>query len=143
MSVDPCPQPIAGSSIPGGSPAWGGPIAKLLGADLTLTTDQPLVFTVTPALWLVRRILVRRVSGAFGVGCLGGFYTAAGKTGTTVVSATQSYAGLTGAGTVVDAAIIAAATTTMLSVGALFFALTTGNTGALTADIHVFGDILS
>jgi hypothetical protein len=143
VSVEPCPQSIPGSSTPGGSPAWGGPIAKLLNADLTLTTDQPFTFTITPALWLIRRVLVRRVSGAFGVACLGGIYTGAGKTGTTCVLAAQSYAGLTGAGTVVDLAIIAAATTNILSVATLFFALTTGNTGALVADIHVFGDVLS
>lgn len=131
-------------NVPGLTPATSGAIAKITGANMTLTTDQLFTWLIpTPSLYIPRRILATRASGAFGVACAGGLYTGAGKTGVNVVLAVQSWAALTGANTYVDASIIALATTNILISPTLYLALTTGNTGALTADIYLWGDVLA
>lgn len=122
----------------------GYPVAKITAADLTLATDQVFVWLVSPVptLYIPRRIIARRVSGAFGVSCLGGVYTAAAKGGTAIVAAAQSWANLTGAGKIVDATLIAGVGTDIVSAALLYLSLTTGNTGALGADVYLFADIL-
>ena len=120
------------------------PVAKITAADMAVTTDQVFTWLVSPVptLYIPRRVIGRRVSGAFGVACLGGCYTAASKGGTAFVAATQSWANLTAGGKIVDATLIAGVGTDIITAALLYFALTTANTGALTADIYLFADIL-
>lgn len=117
---------------------------QLLGADMTLTTDQ--VLTVRPGLraftnYVITEIFVVRASGAFGTACAGGIYDTAAKAGNAWVAAGQSYAALTGAKKIVKPTLGAIAGTEY-AVSAPILALTTGNTGALTADIYVRGVIV-
>jgi hypothetical protein len=120
------------------------PIALIRAADFTLTTDQPLTWLLpaAPANYIVRRVVAVRKSGAFGAACLGGLYTAASKGGNALVAATQTWAGLTIAGTCVDAGLAAIATSSVTTAATLYLSLTTGNTGALTGDVLVYGDIV-
>lgn len=128
--------------IPTNNLNGGRPIARLIGADMTLTTDQAFTFLVNVTEFVPTKIVGIRRSGAFGVTCAGGVYTAATKGGNAVVAAAQSWANLTGAGKIVDATIAAVVGTDVVA-NALYLSLTTGNTGALTADIYVFGNIIS
>jgi len=137
---------LHGSGIPGAlgsNTAQGGPIARILGADMTLTTDQALTMLVVPAKYVIRRIVAERASGAYGTACLGGIYTAASKGGSAIVAATQSYVLLSGANTAVDMTLAALAAATIITSAQLYLALSTGNTGAFTANIYVWGEIIS
>lgn len=129
---------------PGSNPASqpAAQAAQLLfvlrGADMTLTTDQ--AFTKVGAFtnYAITSIYAVRKTGAFSVACLGGLYSAAGKTGDIMIAAAQSWAGLSGAGKMV-AATLAALLGTNVETATPILALSTGNTGALTADIFIYG----
>lgn len=107
--------------------------------DFTLDTDQALTMIGAPTLWIPTNIMARRVTGAFGVACAGGVYTAATKGGNAIVAAAQTYAGLSGAGKIQTCTVAAIAATDVQTSTTLFLSLSTGNTGALTADVYVFG----
>lgn len=92
--------------------------------------------------WLPTRVIVKRVSGAFSGACAGGIYTAAAKGGTAIVAATQSYASLTGAGTMTTATLATVTTTDVMSAIALFLNLTDNNGAALVADVFVYGQVV-
>lgn len=111
----------------------------LRGANLAITTDQAFVKQFAGTNWVISHVHAVRKTGAFGVTCAGGIYTAASKAGNAVVAAAQSYAGLTGANTSVLATL---GIGTLQVSTSLFLSLTTGNTGALTADVFVFGHVL-
>lgn len=106
---------------------------------MTLITDQPLQKLFDGTLWLPTAIYANRVSGAFGTACAGGIYPTAAKAGTALVAAGQSWAALTGANTSVTATL---AVTSVQTTATLFLSLTTGNTGALVADLFVYGIVL-
>ena len=122
----------------------GGPVAWISSVDMTGTGDNAFAWLIpTPSLYIPRRVVGRRLAGAFGVACIGGCYTAASKGGTAFVANTQVWTGLTGAGKIVDATLIAGVATDILTSSQLYFALTTGNTGALTAAIYLWADVIA
>jgi hypothetical protein len=108
-------------------------------ANLTLTTDQTMTQVFAGTFYVVQVIGVVWASGAFGTACAGGIYTATAKGGTAIVAAGQSYAALTGSGTAVNDVIAAAGP---FNATPIYFSLTTGNTGALTANVSVWGCVL-
>lgn len=110
----------------------------LRGADMTITTDQAFTKAFGGTNYVIQAVVVKRVSGAFGTACLGGIYDTAAKGGNALVAATQSYLALTGAGTCTVSTLAAIATTKVESTAPIL-SLTTGNTGALTADHFIFG----
>jgi hypothetical protein len=126
----------------GAGPEEGGPIARLIGANMNVTTDQPFVWLIpTPTLWVPRRIVARAASTSLTLAA-GGIYSAASKGGTAMVAAAQLYAALTGPTLFLDLTIAAAVlsgqavltTTPILS-------LTTAQGGAATANFYLFGDV--
>ena len=109
-------------------------------ANMTLTTDQAFTKLFAGANYVVTGVLAVWKSGAFGVSCLGGIYTGAGKTGDILLAAATSFAPLTGARTIVS---LNQATISPFSENTTpFLSLTTGNTGALTADIFITGVVV-
>ena len=124
----------------------GGYLNQLLfvlrSADFTLTTDQAMTKVFTGTNWKATTITAVRKTGGYGVACLGGFYTAASKAGNAIVASTQTWAGLSGAGKIADATLAAVLGTDAQSSASCYLSLSTGNTGALTADCFVFGVIL-
>ena len=110
----------------------------LRGADLAVTTDQQFTRVFSGTNYVVTDVIAARKTGAFGVACLGGVYTAASKAGDALVAAAQSWAALTGAAKAVVATLAAIAGTATQS-ATPYFSLSTGNTGALTADIFIYG----
>lgn len=123
------------------SPALAGNLTQTLfvirAANMTLTTDQALTKVGAFTNYVVTNVVGVAKSGAFGTACLGGIYTGAGKTGDTLLAAAQSWANLTGVGLGVVAP--AANILQKQESATPILALTTGNTGALTADIFVQG----
>lgn len=142
----PAPQQSA-VAITGGT-INGNPVSAVVpntlfvlrAADMTLTSDQAFTKIGAFTSYVVTGVVATRKSGALGVACAGGIYSAATKGGDAIIAAAQSWAGLTGALTAVIAAVAnligkAETATPILS-------LTTGNTGALTADIFITGTIV-
>jgi hypothetical protein len=78
----------------------GQTLFVLRDADMTLTTDQG--FTKKGAFinYVVTNVVTVLKSGAFSVACIGGIYTGSNKSGDAILIATQSYATLTGVGTI-------------------------------------------
>lgn len=132
------PRQVAAVATPG--------IQQLLfvlnSADLTLTTDQALTKVFSGTNYKVTQVVANRLTGAFGVACAGGLYTATAKGGSALVAAGQSWANMTGAGKIVDATLAAVVGTDVQTATPLYLSLTTGNTGALTAKVFVFGVVL-
>lgn len=112
----------------------------LRAADMTLTTDQ--AFTKQGAFtnYVVTGVTAIRKTGALGVACAGGIYTAATKGGDAILAAVQSWATLTGASTATLATV--ANLISKVESATPILSLTTGNTGTLTADIFVTGSVV-
>lgn len=131
------------SGIQNGVPQRTFPAAKITAADFAVTTDQAFTWLIaTPSLYVIRRVIARRVSGAFSVACLGGVYDAASKGGNALVAATQTWAALTGAGKIVDASLAAITGTAIVTASTIYFALSTANSATMTSDIYLFVDVL-
>lgn len=133
---------LANKALAAAAVSPGGMNQQLLfvlrNADMTLTTDQQFRKIFSGTSWKPTMILGKRVSGAYGVACLGGVYTAASKGGNAVVAAGQSWANLTGSNKLVNASLAAVADTD-LNAGTPYLSLSTGNTGALVSDIFIYG----
>jgi hypothetical protein len=107
---------------------------------MQLDTDQALTKVFNGAAYIPTRIYAVRKTGGVTVACLGGIYTAASKAGTAIVAAGQSYAAVTGTLGFIAATI--AALTVGFTANPLYLSLSTGSTGACTADIFVYGLII-
>jgi hypothetical protein len=108
----------------------------LRGANMAITTDQPFTKMFNGSKWDPLFIVFEWASGAFNTACAGGIFTGANKTGSAIVAVGQSYAGLTGAATHVQAVIQASAVSFTVTP---ILSLTTGNSAALTADVFIIG----
>jgi hypothetical protein len=108
--------------------------------DLQLTTDQVLTKVFSGTNYIPTRVYGVRKSGGVTVACAGGVYTAAAKAGTAIVAASQAWTAVTGALGHIAATI--AALTVGFSATPLYLSLTTGSTGACTADVFVFGIVI-
>lgn len=112
----------------------------LRGADFQLTTDQVFQKLGSFTKYHINDIVASWKTGAATVACDGGIYDAASKGGNALVAAGQSW--LTLASGVIVQATRAAVTNTAILTGTPILSLTTGSTGAVTADVFVFGFIL-
>ena len=122
-------------------------IAKLLGANMNVTTDQALALQISNADNLVTtyagnfildKIVVTNASISLTT-AVGGVYTAASKGGTAVVAAGQVYTALTASTKFVALTLANSALTNVLNLSNLYFSLTTAQGAAATADIYVYG----
>lgn len=120
---------------------------RLTNADLNSTADQAFTKIGTYTSFIYLTIISSYVSGANPVNTAqGGLYTAASKTGTTIVAATQAYSNNAGAGTgtrMTSNVAGAGSAGGLRSDSALFLSLTTPQGGAAVADFYVFGYALS
>lgn len=144
---NPPPVPQSAVAITGGT-INGQPVSSVVpntlfvlrNADMTLTTDQAFTKIGTFTNYVVTGVIANRKTGALGVACAGGIYSAAAKGGDAILAAAQSWAGLTGALTAVIATV--ANLIGKPETATPILSLTTGNTGALTADLFVTGSIV-
>jgi hypothetical protein len=119
----------------------GALIGKLIGANMNVTTDQLItMYLPSGALWRPTKITVTNASLSLTTAA-GGVYPAASKGGTAIVAATQAYSALTAAALSLDLTIVAGTLPTVYSVTTIYFALTTGQGAAATADLYVYGDV--
>jgi hypothetical protein len=127
-----------GGATPAGN--IGQTLFVLRNANMTLATDQAFTKLFSGTNYVATGMIAVQKSGAFGVACVGGVYTGAGKTGDAIVPAATAFTPLTGAGTVVslNQGVLLPARETATP----FLSLTTGNTGALTADLFITGIVV-
>jgi len=109
----------------------------LRGANMAIATDQAFTKAGTFTNYVPTNVVAVTKTGSFGVACAGGIYTAASKAGDAVVAAAQVWSGLTAAGLAVVAS--AANIIQKQESATPILSLTTGNTGALTADLFIQG----
>ncbi len=114
-------------------------LGKLTSANMNSTADQAITINGTTK-YLIRKIVVTNASTNLTL-AVGGFYAAASKT-TAIVANTQVYSALTAASKYVDLTLGALLTTDVRTETTLYLSLTTGQGGAATADVYIFGDML-
>lgn len=118
-------------------------IAKLVGANMNVTTDQAMVM-FGAVKYIIRRIIATNAStNLSGGAAAGGIYTEVSKTGINVVGSGQLYTGLTTSGKFIDLTLAAGVTADVSIATTLFFSLSVANGSAATADIYVFGEVLT
>jgi hypothetical protein len=135
-------------------------LGVLRGANFNSTADQPInlqQFNIAPGgtKYRITDIVVTNASISLTTAA-GGFYTGAGKTGTTLVAAGQAYSALTGPNVPLSLTLAAGATGNVFSTAPavvgndqtglsapIYFALTTAQGAAATGDIYVFGNDLT
>lgn len=111
----------------------------LRAANFNATTDQILTPTFNGK-FRVRRIVVINTSLNGMSTAVGGFYTATSKGGSAIVAAGQVYTGLTNALTALELTL-ALPNLAFVAGTPLYFALTSAQGAAATADIYVSGDV--
>jgi hypothetical protein len=117
-------------------------IAVLHGANMNVTTDQPLTLLTAPNVgYQPTAVLVRNCSASL-TAAQGEFYNTASKGGTAVIGSgtTQAYTGCTGAGTSMLITATTAQIETLQTVAPIL-SLTTAQGAAATADIYLYGYI--
>lgn len=117
-------------------------IASITSANMNIDTDQALTMALTPTKYIIRKIVATNASTSLTT-AVGGIYTGAGKTGVTIVANTQVYSALSAAAKFVDLTLAAGVTADVATAATIFLSLTTPQGGAATADLYVFGDILT
>lgn len=120
-------------------------LGSLIAANFNSTADQIITIFDNPAKYIVRRIIVTNASTSLTTAA-GGVYTAASKGGTAIVAAAQAYTSLTASTLFLDLTLSAtgnASTTVKSSIPNLYLSLTTAQGAAATADVYVYGDILT
>ena len=127
--------------IPSGMPKYTNQLLFVgRGLDFQSTADQLFSRCFEGMKAMVTDVIAVQVSGAASIACMGGVYSTVGKGGNAVVPSTQSWVTLAD-GVPVYAALAAIALTSFTG-DTLYLTLTTGSTGAIIADVFVFGVIL-
>ena len=119
-------------------------LGQLISANMNSTDDQQITIFSAPAKFIVRRIVATNASVDLTT-AVGGIYPAVSKGGTAVVANSQAYSGLTAATKFVDLTIASGYTSggDILTVKNLFLSLTTAQGSDATADVYVYGDIIT
>lgn len=110
----------------------------LRSADFQSVADQVFVKQFLGTNYVVTNIVAVRKTGGSTVTNLGGVYPAASKGGTPIVAATQSWLGLSASGKTTTAVI----TNFDVQTTTPYLSLSTGSTGAVTADVFIHGYIV-
>ncbi len=106
-------------------------------ANFQLTTDQAFTKVFSGTNYKLTEVIAVRKSGAATVACAGGIYDGASKAGNALVAAAQVWVTL--AANVNVTATLAAIASTALTSATPNLSLTTGSTGAVTADVFIIG----
>lgn len=119
-------------------------LGQLIGANMNSTSDQQIVIFSAPAKYIIRRIVATNASISLTT-AVGGIYPAVSKGGTAIVANTQVYSGLSASGKFVDLTVASGYTSggDVLTVKSIYLSLTTPQGAAATADIYVYGDIVT
>jgi len=119
-------------------------LGQLISANMNSTADQQITIFSAPAKYIIRRIVVTNASVSLTTAD-GGVYPQTSKGGTAIVAAGQAYSGLTASAKFIDLTIASGYTSggDVLTATNIFLSLTTAQGSAATADVYVFGDIVT
>ena len=120
-------------------------LGSLIAANFNSTADQQITIFSNPSKYIIRRIVVTNASTSLSTAA-GGIYTAVSKGGTAVVAAAQAYSTLTGSTLFLDLTLNTSGSaniTVKSSIPNLYLSLTTAQGTAATADVYVYGDIIT
>ena len=120
-------------------------LGTLIAANFNSTSDQQITIFSNPSKYIIRRIVVTNASTSLTTAA-GGIYTATSKGGTAVVAAAQAYTTLTGATLFLDLTLNTSGSaniTVKSSIPNLYLSLTTAQGAAATADVYIYGDIVT
>lgn len=112
---------------------------SLVGASMNIDTDQALAKAFTFTNYIIDRIVVTNASVSLTT-AVGGLYTGSAKGGAAVVAADQAYSALT---TATSTLALTIADSDRRSNSAFNLSLTTPQGAPATADIYVYGYVLS
>lgn len=115
-------------------------LAKLAGANLNSTSDQPIIGL--PTKYMITDVVITNCSGSASVAA-GGIYTGVAKSGSQVVYSGQKYASLTTPASLLKAAFAVGALETAYTAATLYLSLTTAQGAAMTSDIYIIGIALT
>jgi len=115
-------------------------LGELISANMNSTGDQQIVIFSAPAKYIIRRIVATNASISLTT-AVGGIYTAVSKGGTAVVANSQAYSTLSAGTKFLDLTL--ASNTDYRTATSLYLSLTTPQGAAATADIFVYGDIVT
>jgi len=115
-------------------------LGELIGANMNSTGDQQIVIFSAPAKYIIRRIVATNASISLTT-AVGGIYTAVSKGGTAIVANSQAYSTLSASTKFLDLTL--ASNTDYRTATSLYLSLTTPQGAAATADIFVYGDIVT
>lgn len=131
----------------GGVPAAQRVLASLRGANFNITTDQPILIPINFTAFQLTGIVITNASVSLTT-AVGGFYPAALKGGTPIVSAAQAYSALTTPAGLLQATLASFGQNTRFSSAnlglvngflAIWLSLTTAQGAAATADVYLQG----
>lgn len=114
-------------------------LGAIKSANFNVTSDQEI--PIPYGRYVIRDIVVDNASVSLDTAA-GGLYTGAGKTGTTVVAASQVYSALTAATKFIDLTLASGVTTDVVTAATIYLSLTTAQGAAATADCRIYGDVL-
>lgn len=120
-------------------------LGSLIAANFNSTADQQITIFSNPSKYIIRRIVVTNASASLTTAA-GGIYTAVSKGGTAVVASSQVYTTLTGSTLFLDLTLSVSGSaniTVKSSIPNLYLSLTTAQGTAATADVYVYGDIIT
>lgn len=119
-------------------------LGELISANMNSTADQQIVMFSAPAKYIVRRIVVTNASISLTT-AVGGIYPQVSKGGTAIVANSQAYSGLTATSRFIDLTIASGYTSggSILTAKSIYLSLTTPQGAAATADVYVYGDIVT
>lgn len=121
-------------------------LAKLLGANFNTTNDQAIALPSSISKFCLTRIIVTNASLSLTT-AVGGFYPQPSKGGTAIVANSQVYSALIDATKLVNPTLASYGsgtvfTSSILTSFSVYFALTTPQGAAATADIYLCGIVL-
>jgi hypothetical protein len=113
-------------------------LGVLLQANFNVTTDQRMSMLIN-GIYRIKRFVVWNASISLTTAA-GGFYTGAGKTGTTLVGSGQTYTTLSSQ-YIAEEPTLNAPSVVLPTGTPVYFSLTTPQGAAATADIYAYGDV--
>jgi hypothetical protein len=118
-------------------------LGALLNADFNSTNDQPIVVQSAVQVFQLTGLIITNATRSLTTAA-GGFYSAASKGGSAIVSAAQNYTALTGANLLMQPTLTAFAlsarfSSALLTSSQIFFSLTTPQGVPANADIYAVG----
>lgn len=119
-------------------------LGQLISANMNSTADQQIVIFSAPAKYIIRRIVATNASISLSAAA-GGIYPQVSKGGTAIVAAGQTYSSLNATTKFIDLTIASGYTSggSILTAKSIYLSLTTPQSAAATADVYVFGDIVT